>query len=102
MRRTPLQLKIPTEMRETLSADPWMGKCIIYDARCDGENEWQHAFTYAGKRRNEYWAILPMCNFHHRREASYRLEQYAAMVERIHHFAAEKDFRDKYPRSKLL
>ncbi len=101
-----LRLPIPAAMREKLSADTWMKECLLSvwseGHNCAGRVEWQHGFTYAGKRKNELWAIIPMCHEHHKREASFREEQALAMRYRITLFDAEKDFREKYPRSKLL
>ena len=98
-----LTSKIPPDIREQLSDDPFMTYCIAGDGwDCDGRIEWQHALTYAGRRVNELWAILPMCSLHHRLQAAFRPHQEAAMVKRIAHFGAEAEFRAKYPRSDLF
>ncbi len=103
MKRGSMRSPIPSEIREQLSQDPFMSECILFDAySCEGRVTWQHAFQYASKRRNELWAILPMCVGHHRREATYKAEQEAAMRYRIKNFGAEADFAAKYPRSNLL
>jgi hypothetical protein len=41
-----------------------MKRCIYYG--CSETPEFHHAFTYAGKQINEAWAILPVCEEHHR------------------------------------
>jgi hypothetical protein len=102
MKRTPLQLKIPEEMREELSDDPFMQECIIGGIRCEGRIEWQHAFTYAGKRQNVIWGILPMCHIHHGLESGYRQEQIDSMRKRISHFKAEEEVATLYPKTTLL
>ena len=96
-----MRMPIPLKMRETLAADPFMRKCIV-GKDCDGRIEWQHSFTYSGKRRNELWAILPMCHRHHMLEAQLRQVQRVFMVNRMFELGLEKDYRQKYPRAKLL
>jgi hypothetical protein len=102
MRKTPLRVQIPSQMRERLSSDPFMQICILAPPECEGRNEWNHAFTYAGKRKNELWAILPMCHKHHKEESRYRyvIEQY--LRRRIIYFRATEEFWRKYPKSKLF
>src|SRR4051812_40228052 len=102
MKRGSLRCPIPEEMREQLAEDPFMRHCIIDDALCDGRIEWNHAFTYAGKRVNELWALIPMCHLHHSQEAKWRPLIEQVMRKRIKHFGAAEDFRAKYPRSTLL
>lgn len=97
-------------MREELSQDPFMKKCIIWHyfvgnevlQDCEGRIEWQHSTTYAGKRINELYTILPMCHKHHKEQAKYRAEQDYYVIERMEHFNATDSFKEKYPRSKLL
>jgi len=55
---------IPIDLREQISKDPFMKKCIY--AGCPREPEWEHAWLYAGKQINEWWAIVPVCAHHHR------------------------------------
>ena len=101
-----MQCKIPPAMREQLSQDPFMKTCIIEKAvpfdSCKGRITWQHAFQYASKRQNQLYTLLPMCEWHHQRQASFRPEQESAMRARIKHFNAEADFRKKYSKSTLL
>lgn len=88
-------------MRMELDQDPFMHRCIIYDD-CEGRIEWNHAFTYAGRRRNVLWGILPMCSKHHRQEARYRALMREIMLDRIIHFNAQKEVRETYPKFKLV
>jgi hypothetical protein len=69
---------------------------------CEGRLQWHHAFTYAGKRVNELWAIIPLCEEHHKHEAQWRVYINDKVCERIKHFKAEADFATKYPKSNLL
>lgn len=95
---------IPPKVRELLSTDPFMKRCALADMFCDGRIEWHHAFTYAGKRQNEPWCLIPLCHYHHER-AGHRSNQGLINDQiraRVAHFKAESDFREKYPRSKLL
>ncbi len=94
---------IPPAIREELSNDPFMSECALdYLFECEGRIEWQHAMTYAGKRVNELYTIVPLCHFHHLHQAEFRREQEMVMRFRIKHFHAEDDFAAKYPKSNLL
>lgn len=49
---------IPIKLREELSKDPFMKKCVFTG---DIKNvSWEHCWTYAGKQINEKWAIVPL------------------------------------------
>jgi hypothetical protein len=102
MRRTPLRVAIPEDMRKQLAQDPFMRRCIVDDGECEGRTEWDHAFSYAGRRQNEVWGILPMCSAHHGREAAYRPQIAAVMRQRLAHFGMEQEAREKYPKSLLV
>ena len=93
---------IPKEIREQLSEDPYMKECDIANGMCEGKLEWHHAFTYAGKRVNELWSIIPLCHHHHLHEGKIRWVIENRLRDRIKHFHAEKEFRTKYPKSDLL
>ena|SRR3990167_9341858 len=98
-----MRSKIPDAIREQLANDPWMKRCILEgDLTCEGRIEWNHGMTYAGRRTNELYSLIPMCHHHHVIEASVRPHIENAIRERIRHFHAEKDFRAKYPKSNLL
>lgn len=97
-----MQSKIPFAIREQLSEDPFMARCIFNNSTCEGRIEWQHAMTYAGRRVNELYTILPLCSKHHKEQGAYRSQQEAIMRQRIIHFHAEKDFAAKYPKSNLF
>lgn len=102
MKRGSMQSKIPPAIREQLAEDPFMKTCIIKSGGHEGRIEWNHAFTYAGRRRNELYFLLPMCSLHHRQESAWR-ETIAEYIRfRIKHFHAEDDFRAKYPKSNLI
>lgn len=61
---------IPLKLKEQMSCDPFMKRCIHADAgrfaECDGRIEWEHAHVYKGRQINEKWAIVPVCERHHR------------------------------------
>jgi hypothetical protein len=96
-----MRSKIPSDIREQLANDPYMDECDV-GVDCDGRLEWHHAFTYAGRRRNELWAIIPLCHYHHVNESKARKLIEQRVRDRIAHFHAEATFREKYPRSTLL
>ena len=98
-----LQCKIPTDMREQLADDPFMQRCIMSVGMfCSGRVQWHHAFTYAGRRINEIWALIPLCEWHHSREGTIRHIIDHFVVRRIKDFRATDDFRAKYPKSTLI
>lgn len=59
----------PPEMLEELMADPMANVCwrawFFKDHKCAGRLTWEHAFTHAGKRVNEVWAIIRLCEYAH-------------------------------------
>ena len=63
---------IPAKMREELAQDPFMSRCCITLGDCEGRIQWHHNLIFASKRVNEYWAILPVCEKHHREESSHK------------------------------
>jgi len=97
-----MRVAIPEEMREALEQDPYMHRCIISNTECSGRIEWNHAFIYAGRRRNEPWALQPMCSTHHGQEAAYRPQLRRAMQKRMEYFELEDDARGKYSKSDLF
>jgi hypothetical protein len=99
MKCTTLRCSIPPDMRATLEQDPFMTRCCVsgIDTLCSGRIEWNHAFTYAGRRCNEMWAILPMCSYHHQKEARFRRILKLIMRERAIQF--KENIKDKYPRA---
>lgn len=103
VKRGSMQCKIPEDIREQLADDPFMQNCILAPLdECEGRIEWNHAFTYAGKRVNELWAILPMCTKHHREEARWRFTICGLMNYRIAFFNLIDEVATKYPKSTLL
>lgn len=70
-------------MREELSDDPFMQKCClsIYHT-CKGRIQWHHHLKFAGKRVNEKWCILPVCELAHKLEAIYKSELDYVMCKR--------------------
>lgn len=59
---------IPKAVREKLSADPFYKVCCIADEHCsEGKVEWHHNLTFAGKRVDDDFGILPACHLHHLR-----------------------------------
>ncbi len=100
-----MRCPIPSAIREELSNDPFMRDCIIAH-ECEGRIEWHHAFTYAGKRRNELWSILPLCHKHHEKAGTPHVSTICKMNlrVRIDHFDdfVRTDFYRKYPKSNLF
>ncbi len=94
---------IPVAIREQLQDDPFMSRCIFDNLQCGGRVEWHHAFTYAGKRQNEPWSLIPLCaDFHHKEESRFRPFIKAVMQLRMSQFCEKDDFLAKYPKSDLF
>lgn len=57
---------IPKKLRAELAADPEYKRCSLEGhGDCSGRITWEHAILYAGRRINERWAIIPICERHH-------------------------------------
>jgi hypothetical protein len=63
---------IPEQLRRQMEADPQMKMCIHFNKDCQDQfgnrparAEWEHAFEYAGRQINEWWAIIGVCWYHH-------------------------------------
>lgn len=95
LKRGSMVKPIPLKMRHELAEDPFMQECCIRSFDCKGRIEFHHNLIYAGKRVNEYGAILPLCHFHHEKESKFKRELNAIMYSRM----TDKD-RAKYPRKK--
>ncbi len=49
-----------------LATDPFMKQCARRnDTGCDGRVTWEHALYYAGKQVQAWFAIVPLCEYHH-------------------------------------
>lgn len=75
---------IPKKMREELAEDPFMSGCCLskYSDGCGGHIQWHHHLKYAGKRVNEKWCILPVCEWHHKKESLFKKHLDREMVGR--------------------
>lgn len=64
-----MTMPIPRAMRDRMNADPFYKKCCVTGIEASPwvRIERHHAFTWAGKRVNEYWCIVPLEKEIHRR-----------------------------------
>ena len=98
---------IPTEVKERVKLDPFMGACIYVvigrGHECTKKNippsqkvvEWEHVFKYAGKQIQEHWNLIPVCTYHHREEGlDKRFNEYIALRR-----ANVSDLLLRYPRT---
>ncbi len=77
-----------------MAADPFYGKCCVTGiSKRVGRIEWHHAFTWAGKRVNEAWCIVPLEESIHRRVHERWL---AEVIERIILNRADEDTLIRY------
>lgn len=93
---------IPKKTRERMAADPFYQVCfreaILHDHVCREDPqtgrliEWEHALYHAGKKVNEWWAIIPSCWWAHRGNGLNKQINVWLAVNRI----PEEDLR-KYP-----
>lgn len=97
LKRGSMVKPIPAKMRAELAADPFMKTCCLLSTDCKGEIQWHHNLIYAGKRVNEYGAILPVCKWHHEKESKFKKDLNFMMELRM---TAED--KKKYPRRKWL
>lgn len=59
---------IPLKLRAEMADDPFYKQCCLaYLENCSGKIEWHHVIIHAGKQLNEKWAIVPACQYHHKR-----------------------------------
>lgn len=72
---------LPYEVRLMLSKEPFMQKCIIGSDECTSKIDWHHGLIYGGKRVHQWWAIVPLCSFHH--DIADRPDVRAKVVETI-------------------
>ena len=56
---------IPPALRKQLAASQFMQQCCFKGCG-HKEVEWNHALFYAGQQINEWYAIVPLCDYHHR------------------------------------
>lgn len=56
---------IPIALRKQLAVDPYMAKCQ-YRGCGKQDVEWNHAILYCGRQLNTWYAIIPLCTYHHR------------------------------------
>lgn len=97
LKRGSMTKPIPLKMRNELAEDPFMKTCCLLSSDCRGRIEFHHNLIYAGKRVNEYGAILPLCHFHHEKESKFKKQ-----LNRIMEFRMTREEKDKYPRRKWL
>jgi hypothetical protein len=58
---------IPPKLREEMAEDQWYKSCCLsYLGGCEGKIDWHHHLIYAGRQVNEKFAILPLCQVHHK------------------------------------
>ena len=58
---------IPIKLRKEMSEDEYYDNCCMQgDLDCVGHIEWHHGLIYAGRQVNRKFAILPLCQKHHR------------------------------------
>lgn len=87
--------KIPSWLREELTHDKFMRRCILADSRdqCRGRVQWHHVWKYAGKQIQEVFAVMPLCTRHH--EYEYRFRD---IIKRISLSRATPQELLKYPK----
>jgi len=58
-------MPIPLETRERIDEDPYYKRCARENTDCSGRITVEHSWYFAGKRINDYWALIPLCVYHH-------------------------------------
>lgn len=60
-----LSKPLTPETREKINSDPFYRLCARRDeGDCQGRTTMEHAVYYAGKRLDEWWALVPICAYH--------------------------------------
>ena len=54
---------IPKKTREELASKPQI--CARLGEDCDGKITWEHALIYAGRKVQDAFAIIFLCEYHH-------------------------------------
>jgi len=83
MKRGSMTRPIPAEQRDEMSQDPFYQKCCVADENCSGVIQFHHNFTWQGKRTDHKFGILPVCEYHHRIEASIKDKLDWVMLNRM-------------------
>ncbi len=65
--------KIPDDLREDMSNDPFYKQCCITGWTHE-KIDWHHNLIFAGRQVNEKWAILPLARSIHDRVQDYQEE----------------------------
>lgn len=63
--------KIPPELREEMSNDPFYSQCCITGSRSE-KIEWHHNLIYGGQQVNEKFCILPLAKSIHDNIVKYK------------------------------
>lgn len=61
-------MPIPKKQREDMSRDPWYRICALGHVEgheCGGKITWEHCIIFQGKKLQERWAIIPLCERGH-------------------------------------
>lgn len=56
---------IPSKTKQELADSPYMKRCVVPGCG-NALVEWNHALIYSGRQINETYAIVPLCQYHHR------------------------------------
>jgi len=82
MKKTPLNCRIPEQIKQEIADSKLNEKCCLWNFDCSGRIQWHHNLIHKGKRVNEPWAILGVCEWHHQRESTYKNELNWIMLNR--------------------
>ena|ERR1700730_580339 len=86
---------ISQDIRDQFDALPTYHHCNVPDKNCSGYIEWHHYFVYAGKRTDDPFGIIAICDYHHdHMTARTRRKLDAIMIGRV-----TEEIRVKYPRA---
>lgn len=92
---------IPLPLRDLLNDDPFMKKCCYQD--CGSQDvEWNHALQYRGRQINEWYAIVPLCQYHHRGNNGTIFADVKDWCSWVAIMRGMKDLQAKYPKRNWL
>lgn len=97
---------IPPKVREDILNDPFYKKCCRENEDCKGRITWEHACYYGGRKIQEKWAIVGLCEYHHgvgkydnKRGLDKKYGQWVAYNRLFNDEKALEEAKKKYPKA---
>lgn len=57
---------LTNKTKKIIESDPFYKQCArIEEGNCSGRITLDHSLYFAGKRLDDWWSLVPVCEFHH-------------------------------------